>query len=728
MKIVVQNFKTGKLSVADTPQPRLRPGGVLVRVTASLISAGTDRAVIGLAKKGPLGKAKDRPDLMRKVLNKAKTDGLWATYKVVQNLVTEPIPLGYSVAGIVTAVGSDVHDVKVGDRVACAGLGYANHAEIIFVPKNLFVPVPNDVPDSQATYVTLGAIAMHGVRQANQQLGASILVVGLGLVGQIAVQICRAGGYRVIGLDLDKKKCEFAVNNGAHAAFEAKTPNLHNLIQGLTDGQGVDAVLVTAASRKSGEVLNLVAELCRDRARVVVVGDVKMDLERRRYFDKELEIVQSRSYGPGRYDPNYEEKGQDYPIGYVRWTERRNMQVFLQYLADNRLDVSGLTTHTYPHAEAEKAYSLVTDPGDQFIIGILLTYPEGGTEFRKDAVSPAPAPVASKHRDGNIGLGVIGTGKFAKGILLPALMGTKSFDLVGVASAGGLSADSVKNKYGADYAVADAERILADESIQAVVIATRPNSHARYVTEALAWGKHVFVEKPLCLTMKELDDIKDAAISASATLTVGYNRRFSPFIEQIRKHFQGCGEPMAMSYRANAGRIELGSEGGWVHDPKVGGGRIIGEVCHFVDTMQAVCGGRPNRVFSVPVIAGNSKVPGDDIVTIVINFDDGSVGTVHYWSNGDASYPKERMEVFCQERIAILDNYRRLDLVSANRTRTKRAMSQQKGFAEEAQAFVDACRTGVMPIDLESLIDTSLVTFFAVEDLCDPKELPVEMT
>ncbi|HRJ68261.1 MAG TPA: bi-domain-containing oxidoreductase [Beijerinckiaceae bacterium] len=704
MKIVVQNFKTGVLSVSDSPAPRAGAGQVLVRAHASLISAGTDRAIIGLGKKSYLGKALDRPDLARKVINRARTEGLWPTYKVVKNLIAEPIPLGYSLVGTAIEVGRDVGDISVGDRVACAGLGYANHAEVVAVPKNLCVRVPDGVSDEQASYVTLGAIAMHGLRQADQQLGASVLVVGLGLVGQLTVQLCVAAGLRVAGLDLDPGKLTLARQAGASLAMTPSDPSLGAAIAELTGGYGIDAVLLTVGSRDSGAVFEDVARLCRDRGRVVVVGDVKMDISRRTYFEKELEILQSRSYGPGRYDTAYEAAGHDYPIGYVRWTERRNLRSFLDLVADKRIDPATLTTHRFSIDEAAQGYDLVTGKTKAFSVGILIQYPPREIE---QAVSARPAAGAVS---GKIGLGVIGAGTFAKGILLPALMDTNAFRMHGVASGRGISAKSVADRYGAGIATNDARQLLDDDSIQAVVIATRHDSHARYVIEALKRGKHVFVEKPLAITAEELDAVEAAARSTSATLTVGFNRRFAPLVQQMAAHFAGRVEPMAMLYRINAGRIPLKSELAWVHDRATGGGRIVGEACHFVDTMQFLCGALP---VSVQVTSANPRradVAHDDIVTFTVSFDDGSIGSVHYWSNGDASYPKERFEAFAQERMALLDNFRALDLVAGNKTTRKRSFNVDKGFAAEAAAFARACRGGDPGIALDSLLATTRVT------------------
>lgn len=712
MKIVTQNFKTGKLSLADVPAPRVNSKSILVRTHASLISAGTERAAISMAQKNYMGKAMERPDLVRKVINKAKTEGLMATYKVVQNRISEPMPLGYSLVGEVIAVGSEINEVSVGDRVACAGAKIANHAEIVAIPRNLFVPVPDNVDDEQACYVTLGAIAMHGVRQADQQFGATVLVVGLGLVGQITVQICHAAGYRVIGMDLDARKLNLAKQNGAVAAFTPDDNNLAAAIAHLTNGYGVDAVLLTASSKDSGAVFAQIANLCRDRARVVVVGDIKMDIDRRTYFQKELEILQSRSYGPGRYDANYEDKGQDYPIGYVRWTERRNLRSFLDLIADGRINMHTLTTHHFPLQQAEHAYDMIMKGSHDLIIGVVLTY-----EQEKVTPNTTPKIITKQKTSGKIGLGIIGTGQFASGVLIPALINTKEFNLIGVASARGLSAHSVKDRYQAQFATSNALEILDHNEINAVVIATRHDSHAKYIIEALKRDKHVFVEKPLCLNENDLYEIESVAQKSKGVLSVGYNRRFSPFISSIKEFFNGRSEPMSMLYRVNCGRIPVEGEGAWLHDPYVGGGRIMGEVCHFVDTLQAICQARPQTVSCFGINPQRSDLANDDIVTLQIGFDDGSAGTIHYWSNGDSSFPKEYCEVFSQGKIASLHNYRKLELISNNKSKFQKTMNQAKGYAEEASAFLNACRSGEPAVPLQSLIDTTLVTLRAVEDL-----------
>jgi predicted dehydrogenase/threonine dehydrogenase-like Zn-dependent dehydrogenase len=710
MKIVVQNFKTGKISVANAPRPAVPVNGILVRTSASLISAGTDRAVVSLAKKGYVGKALARPDLVRRVLRKVKNDGLASAFKAVRNVIAEPKTLGYSLVGEVLSVGANVEGTSVGDRVACAGAGHANHAEVAAIPGNLFVPVPAGVADEDAAYVTLGAIAMHGVRQADQQFGASVMIVGLGLVGQITLQLCRAAGYKVVGLDLDEAKLELARKHGAMVAAKPDDPALAARVAAMTDGFGVDAVLLTAGSRDSGALFEMIVPYCRDRARVVVVGDVKMDISRNDYFKKELEIVQSRSYGPGRYDPAYEEKGRDYPIGYVRWTERRNMTAFMDMLAAGALDMQALTTHRLPVEQAVEAYELVSGGSPDFTIGIMLTYSHEETTAEAQ-------PARAKKIVGKIGLGIIGSGNFAKSVLVPAMTETGGFDVRGVVSALGLSAEAMKERTGAQYSATDAQAVFDDEDVDAVVIATRHDSHAEYVLAALKRDLHVFVEKPLCLTRDELAAVEAAAQASKGILMVGFNRRFSPFVRDIGAHFAERTEPLAMIYRVNAGRIGLDSPSAWVHDVNVGGGRIIGEACHFIDTMQSLTGAHPVDLQVFGLNPKRSDLPANDVVTMTIGFDDGSMGTLHYFANGDASVPKERLEVFGQERIAVLDDYRTLELTAGGRTVRKKSRTMQKGFAEEGRAFLEACRTGEALVPLSALIETTLVTLLAVEDL-----------
>ncbi|MEM6812683.1 MAG: bi-domain-containing oxidoreductase, partial [Pseudomonadota bacterium] len=555
-------------------------------------------------------------------------------------------------------------------------------------------------------------IAMHGVRQADQQVGANILVVGLGLVGQITAQISKASGHRVIGLDFDQRKNKLAKDNGIIDAFNPEDPDLISKIMNLTEGRGVDAVLLTAASKNSGQVFDKVSDLCRDRAKIVVVGEVKMDMTRRYFFNKELEILQSRSYGPGRYDTNYEEKGQDYPVGYVRWTERRNMESFIDLLSRKLVSVDHLTTHSFDFDEAEKAYELLEKPPkDDLLIGVLLKYKE-----KNDTVEKLPASVKRTNKD-TLNLGVIGTGRFARGILLPAFNENKKFRLAAVSSASGLSAQSVADKFASDVVTSDTSAILKDPNIDAVVIATRPDLHAKFVIEALKENKHVYVEKPLCLTYDELSEIQQTYSNSDTILTVGFNRRFSPLITKMKTHFEGRQEPLTMMYRVNAGRINLNAPEGWVHDPAIGGGRIISEACHFIDTMSAICGAKVTEIHSMATNPRRDDLAGNDNVTLTCRFDDGSIGTVHYFSNGDKSMAKEYLEVFGEEKIAVLDNYRTLRLVRNNRSKVHRSLKLEKGFKEEIEGFYKAIASGKNPIDIDSIYATTHMTIQATEQV-----------
>jgi predicted dehydrogenase len=494
--------------------------------------------------------------------------------------------------------------------------------------------------------------------------------------------------------------------------MKPNAPELADKVKGLTDGFGVDAVLLTVGSKNSGSPFSLIVPYCRDRARVVVVGDVKMDMSRADYFKKELEIVQSRSYGPGRYDPAYEEKGRDYPIGYVRWTEKRNMSAFLDLLADGSLNMQSLTTHHFPISDAAKAYDLVSSTRQSFVVGIILTYDEGDEE-----VSDLAQPVFRKKIDGKVGLGIIGAGNFVKSTLAPSMINTGGFDLLGVVSAQGLSADSMKKNTGANFSATDSMTLLDNDEVSAVIIATRHDSHGKYVIEALKRGKHVFVEKPLCLKHDELAKIEIAAKESKGILMVGFNRRFSPFIKQTADHFKDRTEPLSLIYRVNAGRITLDDSSAWVHDLEIGGGRIIGEACHFIDTMQFITGSSPVDLQVHGINPNRSDLVSNDIVTMTIGFDDGSMGTLHYFSNGDSSMGKERLEVFSQERIAVIDNYKSLDLISGGKTVRKTSRIINKGFKEEAEAFLQACHSGVSPVAVSSLIETMLVTLLAEDDL-----------
>ena len=601
MKAILQNFKTGEMELADVPPPTLRAGGVTVRNVASLVSAGTEKAVIELAKMNPLQKARARPDLVRKVLNRAGQEGLIETAKIVSNLVSTPLPLGYSCAGIVEAIGAGVTDLQPGQCVACAGLNFANHAEVVFVPRNLTVPIPEPVTFTDAAFVTVGAIALHGVRQAMLNLGETVVVLGLGLVGQLTVQICAAAGCRVFGIDIEPAKVALAKSCGAHDGAVSDS-NVAAAVKLFSRGAGADAVLITASTKSSAPVA-LAPELLRDRGRVVVVGDVGMDVSRRDYYDKEIDLRLSRSYGPGRYDPVYEEQGHDYPLAYVRWTENRNMEAFLDLLATEKVRLAPLVSHRFPIEQAERAYALLSGETKEPYIGILLSYDEARPQPTTIAVETKR--IAQTVRDRTVRFGIIGAGQFAQGILLPRLKAVSGVAFEFVVTGQGLTALSVARKYGAKACTSDYREVLASADVDAVLIATRHHQHATMTAEALRARKHVFVEKPLAIDAPGLAAVTAAHADApDYQILVGFNRRFSPLAVKLAERMRG--EPLVMTYRVNAGAIPATH---WTQDPATGGGRIVGEVCHFIDVMQFLTGSNPVEVTASA--AGATALPGD---------------------------------------------------------------------------------------------------------------------
>ncbi len=732
MKIVVQNLKSGKLHVDETPPPALRPGGVLVRVRRSLISLGTEKAVIDLASKGPLGKARARPDLARKVINKARQEGYWQTYQVVKNLISSPIPLGYSCAGEVIAVGAEAVEFRVGDRVACAGLNYANHAEVNYVPRNLAVKIPEGLSFDYACFVTLGAIAMQGVRLAEIELGDRVVVMGLGLVGQLAAQLARCAGATVLATDLDSGKVELAARLGAHESVD-DSGRLAAAVAQFTGGQGADAVLICAAT-KSDDPARVAAEISRLKGRVIIVGDVGMRLERRAYFEKELKLIVSRSYGPGRYDPAYEARGVDYPYSYVRWTEGRNMLSFLELAAREDLNLAPLITHRFPIADAEAAYQLVTGERRVPAIAVLLEYDCDRPQPARIDLSASPsrdtgAALADSHKR-PLRLGVIGAGQFAKGVLLPLFARQIAMRLHAFCTSSGLTGKDVAERYGASYCASDPAEIINDKEIDAVLIATRHNQHAPLAAATLRAGKAVFVEKPLAMTPESLDELCDIARDVEAStgsmpprLMVGFNRRFSPLAVRLKEFFEGNSEPKFISYRVNAGAVQPEN---WVLDPLEGGGRIIGEVCHFVDLICFLTGALPRRIFAEALSGSGHPLLERESVTITLSMSDDSIGVIHYLANGDASLPKEYVEMFGGGRAAILDNFRSLALHHGNRRRRHRLFNQAKGHAEEVAAFIKSLETGApMPIDFKTMVAVTRTTFLIHRSLDSGR--PVEM-
>ncbi len=675
------------MRVVDVPVPMAGRGRNLVSSRVSLISAGTEKQIIDLAKSSLAGKAMARPDLVRKTISKVRNEGLLPTAQKVFAKLDSPIPLGYSLAGQVASAGGEAGGYQVGDRVACAGAAIANHAEYNAVPKNLMVRIPEGVSDEDASFVTLGAIALQGVRVAQPTLGERVVVMGLGLIGQLTVQLLRANGCRVLGYDPNPARASLALEMGADVAI---SDGLAEAVAGFTEGHGADAVIVTA-SAKSNVPVNVAGEISRLKGRVVLVGLVGMDIDREAYFKRELDLRLSMSYGPGRYDPVYESDGHDYPLAYVRWTEQRNMQAFLELIAAGRVTPSKLVTHRFPIAEAKQAYALME--GKEPYLAILLTYPE--------TPSAPTREVLLKPASGKAGSGFIGFGNYATSVLLPAVRKAGETRLTKVVTSTGLSARNAAEKNGFEAAATDAQLLFDDPDTDCIFIATRHDSHASLATRALQAGKHVFLEKPMAMHHGELEALADSAAVAPGHLTVGFNRRFAPMLVKARAAILRAGAPAMMHYRINAGPVPGDS---WVAGSE-GGGRIVGEVCHFVDALTYLAG-------SLPVAWEAMRADGvADGLSALLRFANGSVATILYATIGDASVPKEQIEIFARNTVIRLDDFRSLTVTSGGKEVRERASAQDKGQAALVRAFYAAARQGASPpIALDELTTISRVT------------------
>ncbi|MBI5933789.1 MAG: bi-domain-containing oxidoreductase [Chloroflexi bacterium] len=705
MKQLLQNMKNGQTTVEDVPAPTPREGQALVKVHASLVSAGTERMLVEFAEKNLVGKARSRPDLVKQVLDKAKREGLVPTIQAAFNRLDQPMPLGYSSAGTIVALGKNMRGFRVGQRVACAGLNYAVHAEYNVVPRNLLTPIPKKVDFESASFTTLAAIAMQGVRLAELQVGENVAVIGMGLLGLLTAQIAVAAGCRVLGIDVDPAKLRLASSLDLEGAARAQA---ESAAQTFTANRGFDAVIICAAT-SSNDPVELAGAIARDRGRVVATGAVGLSIPRKVYYEKELSFINSRSYGPGRYDPSYEENGVDYPLGYVRWTEGRNMESALQLMADGKLKVQPLISHRFPIEKAADAYEVITGKKKESFLGVVLTYDEKKEETEKKVAFNVKRSTLNEQ----VTLGVLGAGAFANAVLLPAIKKAGDIFLVGIASAGGMHAQVSGKKFGFQYATSSDEEILNDPNINTVAILTRHDSHADLVVKALKAGKNVFVEKPLAVDSRQLTAVTKALSTANhQLLTVGFNRRFSPLAQSLNSQLLTRNEPIHVHYRINAGYIPLNH---WTQDEVLGGGRIIGEGCHFVDFITFLVGAAPVSVtaHALPDI-GKYR---EDNVSMTFAFPDGSIGVVDYLANGDKSFAKERVEVFCGGAIAVLDDFRKLETVKdGKRKEEKRA--QDKGWTDEWKAFAKSIREGgAPPIPYEQLIGVTKATFAAVESL-----------
>jgi len=701
VKQLVQRLGDGRMRVVEVSRPMLEPGRVLVHSHFSLISAGTERSTVKAARDSLLGKARARPQQAREVVDSLRRQGPSATWRAVRKRLDAWTPLGYSLAGEVLAVAGDVAGLRAGDRVACAGAGYANHAEVNAVPAKLCVRLRPDADLAAAAYNTLGAIALQGIRQADLRLGETAAVLGLGLLGRLTGLMLRASGVRVFGLDLSAEAVRSALGSAVDEAATTDQPGLDDRVARFSAGIGLDAVIITAATT-SLEPVNLAGRLLRKRGTVVVVGDVPTGFAREpHYYRKELTLRMSCSYGPGRYDPQYEEKGRDYPAGYVRWTENRNMAAFQELLAAGRVDVGTLTTHRFPLDRVAQAYDLILE-GRERHLGVLVEYPQTPPVERRRLAVRSPAAA----REG-LGVAFIGAGSHAQSHLLPAVRAARGVRLTGVMTSTGASSLGVAERFGFAFTAARPEAILEDEDTAAVFVASRHDSHARYVCAALEASRHVFVEKPLCLDRGELAAIEAAAGAAGARpplLTVGYNRRCAPLATALRE-FLGAG-PMSALYRVNAGPIPAQS---WIQDPEVGGGRIVGEVCHFVDFLVFVTGSLPSRVHAETL---RDAAGSGDTLSVTLAFEDGSVASLLYLANGASGVDKEYVEVHRGGCSAVLRDFRELLLDDGRRRRRRRLASPDKGQRALVHAFLDAARGGgANPVPLDEALAVSEATF-----------------
>lgn len=729
MREVIYSPKHGEISVMDVPSPQAEPRQVLVRTRASLVSAGTERMLIQFAEKNLLEKARSRPDLVQQAINKARRDGLLAACEAVRNRLDRPAPLGYSSAGTIVGIGAAITDLAPGDRVACAGAGYATHAEMVSVPRNLVARIPEPLPPrsepisfEEAAFATLGAIAMHALRLANPQMGETLGVIGLGAVGLLAVQLAAVAGCTVYGMDPDEERCRMAETLGC-AAASANEAAFESLVAARTESIGVDAVIVAAAT-SSDDPVRLAGAVARARGRVVAVGAVGTRVPRNLYYQKELNFGISRSYGPGRYDREYEEQGRDYPIEYVRWTENRNLKAFLNLLAGGRVHVRSLISHRFPIGDAVRAYDLVLGRTKASFLGVILT------NERETVKAPSAPPVLPQPaRSTTIAspqIGLLGPGNFALGVLLPAIRKAGSAQLVGVCAARGMSAQYAANKFGFRYATTDLNEILSDPQINTIVIATPHRLHAQQVLAALAAGKHVFCEKPLCVSEAELAEVirgYDELEGTKPHLVLGFNRRFAPMSRILKEALGGrSGQPIVMHYRVNAGPAPTQ---GWFRDEEQGG-RILGEVCHFVDFMSFLAGAPPACVFARRPVSRHD--PRDDTAMIALEFSDGSLGTISYVASGDTAFSKERIEVFGGGSVGIIEDFRRLDIMRDGlRKKMISRLRQDKGHRAEWEAFAAGLRTGVPSIPFADIVASTLATLRIIESLRKRQEMPVEL-
>ena len=717
MKQLVQTLKEGKIRILEVATPLLGKGMILAKNHYSLISPGTEGSIVGAARKSLIGKAKERPEQAKQVIEAVKTLGPIQAYKLVQKKIGAYSPLGYSSSGKIIDMTQDAIGFAVGDLVACGGAGYANHAEIVAVPKNLCIKLPPGSDLKKAAYVTLGAIALQGVRQAELRIGETCAVIGLGLIGQLTCLLLRAGGVRVLGVYIDQKMVEIARTHCADLAFQREDFALETKISYFTEGIGVDAVIITAAT-KSPDPINFAGKIARKKGKIVIVGSVATGFDREPYYRKELEIKMSCSYGPGRYDNSYEEKGIDYPVGYIRWTENRNMKAFHELVHSGKLNIDYLTTHIYDLERAGEAYELILQRREP-ILGILIKYKDVDEKEIAKKVE-----IGKRSPSQKVCIGFIGAGSYAMNHLLPNLRKNGDAHLKGVLDLSGPVSRRVAEKFGFEFCTSNENDIFDNDEIKTVFIATRHNSHAEYVIKSLHAGKCAYVEKPLCIKESELEQIKETYLSqvekqSLPFLVVGFNRRFSQLTEILKKHL-GSG-PMAMIYRINSGYIPSDS---WIQDNDTGGGRIIGEVCHFIDYLIFLNGSLPDYVSATSMTDPRNT---EDTININLKFKNGSIGTISYFSNGSKSLFKEYIEVYKGGITGIIKDFKKLELYGNGKILKKKVFAQDKGQKKMIRLLINAIKNGKSsPIDFEEIYFGMLTTFKVLESLRQGKGIYIQ--
>ena len=712
MKQVLQYDREKKVRVKDIPTPQMKSVGLVVDNRSSLISVGTEKSIIELSQMSLVGKAKKRPDAVKLVLDKLKTEGVKSTYNKVMGRLSTPLPLGYSCAGVVRQVHNAVDKFTVGERVACAGFGYASHSETIFVPTNLAVKIPDNVSFDEASFVTVGAIALQGVRIADIRLGETVAVIGLGLLGQITCMLLQASGCKVIGLDVDPEKLIQAKACGATETCMSDSKAV-STIMNLTAGHGVDSVIITAATESDGPV-TLAGDICREKGTVVVVGAVKMDIPRKSYYDKELSLKLSRSYGPGRYDYSYEEAGNDYPFSYVRWTENRNMDAFLKLISEGKINVQQLISHRFHINDAVESYKLISGETGEKFTGVVLNYDtqeNTTTPQTKKVSNTLPNPNRETH------IGFIGAGGFASGVLLPNIKQVGDYNLKAIMSGSGISADSSSERFGFETTASSPEEIFINKDIGTVFIANRHNQHAELVLQSLQHGKSVFVEKPLCMNQDELNTIIKSVKENDSRLMVGFNRRFAPMVQEIKKKLQQKNFPLSMYYRINGGFIPSGT---WIQDENSGGGRIVGEVCHFVDLLSFITDSPITKVEAESLAMPNDRYRSDDNIQITLRFKNGSVGTINYVASGNTMVSKEYLEIFGGGMAITMDDFRTLTIADSTNTKIDKKQSQNKGHNAMLHAFCESLKNKTAsPIPFEQIVNGTEATFAILESLSE---------